>query len=121
MADPNNKLPEGTDAIIGGAGSGGSMGGTGRSGTAGSAATTSTQTNATGGQTRTTDSSDATDALITGGGTSSGAAGAGSGLARRSHSRCSQPATSSAGTRQASRIPRSTSGRFHGGSRRPAK
>nr|WP_294167380.1 hypothetical protein [uncultured Sphingomonas sp.] len=78
MADPNNKLPEGTDAIIGGAGSGGSTGGTGRSGTAGSAATTSTQTNATGGQTRTTDSSDATDALITGGGTSMGAGGTGS-------------------------------------------
>jgi hypothetical protein len=68
MADPNNKLPEGTDTIIGGAGSGGGTGGTGRSGTAGSAASTSTQTNATGGQTRTTDSSDATDALITGGG-----------------------------------------------------
>jgi hypothetical protein len=79
MADPNNKLPEGTDAIIGGAGSGGGTGGTGRSGTAGSAATTSTQTNATGSQTRTTDSSDATDALITGSGTggTTGAASAG--------------------------------------------
>jgi hypothetical protein len=76
MADPNNKLPEGTDAIIGGAGTGGGTGGTGRSGTAGSAATTSTQTNATGGQTRTTDSSDATDALITGGG-AGGTTGAG--------------------------------------------
>lgn len=79
MADPNNKLPEGTDTIIGGAGSGGDTGGTGRSGTAGSAASTSTQTNATGGQTRTTDSSDATDALITGAGTggTTGAASAG--------------------------------------------
>ncbi|WP_294171449.1 hypothetical protein [uncultured Sphingomonas sp.] len=79
MADPNNKLPEGTDTIIGGAGSGGGTGGTGRSGTAGSAATTSTQTNATGGQTRTTDSSDATDALITGAGAggTTGAATAG--------------------------------------------
>jgi hypothetical protein len=79
MADPNNKLPEGTDTIIGGAGSGGGTGGTGRSGTAGSAASTSTQTNATGGQTRTTDSSDATDALITGAGAggTTGAASAG--------------------------------------------
>lgn len=77
MADTKNSLPEGTDAIIGGGGTGGGTGGTGRSGTAGSGATTSTQTNATGGQTRTTDSSDATDALITGGGTSTGAASAG--------------------------------------------
>jgi hypothetical protein len=79
MADPDNKLPEGTDTIIGGAGSGGGTGGTGRSGTAGSAASTSTQTNATGGQTRTTDSSDATDALITGAGAggTTGAASAG--------------------------------------------
>jgi hypothetical protein len=77
MPDPNNNLPEGTDTIIGGAGSGGGAGGTGRSGTAGNAATTSTQTNATGGQTRTVDSDSATDALITGGGTSTGAANAG--------------------------------------------
>lgn len=77
MADPNNKLPEGTNSIIEGGGTGGGAGGVGRSGTAGTAATTSTQTNATGGRTSTTGSSDATDSLITGGGTSSGAAGPG--------------------------------------------
>ena len=68
MADTKSGLPEGTDTIIGGAGTSGNTGGTGRSGTADATNTTSTASNSTGARTGTTASSDATDTLITGSG-----------------------------------------------------
>jgi len=67
MAEPNNGLPEGTDAVIEGGGTGGSSSDTGRSGTVNDGGSPSTASNSTGGRTTMTASDQGTDSLITDG------------------------------------------------------
>jgi len=67
MAEPNNGLPEGTDALIEGAGKGEGQGGTGRSATLNDGGSPSTANNSTGGRTTMTASDQGTDSLITDG------------------------------------------------------
>jgi hypothetical protein len=79
MADTNNRLPEGTDAVIEAGGTGGSGGGAGRSGTTNQGGSTSSSTNATGGRTSATAGAGQTDTLVTGStgiGTGAGTTGA---------------------------------------------